>query len=466
MTAPIYADQLTCFEVATSALARLESIDRISDLGVEVRVEAGRVSVICLDAGRRPLEADRAALVAVGLEPSRSWAAVARDRLVVVRGARRVEAEGLGRVLALAGRRALVELAPERSLDDPFAAFHAAACGVEGPSRLSDVAEPAGAAVVLARAIDLEAARLAAGPISPALTAAVDRVDTTRWLADVTTLAGWNRWTRGTQILSARDWLVARFGELPGMQVTTASFPVTTHTGWNVFARLPGTVDPASWYLVGGHYDSTSQSPATAAPGAEDNASGCTGVLELARAFAGTPPPRTILFACYAGEEQGLYGSYDHADDLQASGEDTGYGGGLILDMIGYTGDAELDVLLESEPVGQPLIDAFAASAADFTTLAVEVALNAWGSDHVPYLEAVPALPAMLAIENDWDDYPDYHRTTDLPGSLSTAMGGGILRMGAGGIGRLAGLVEPVGLLFRDGWERGDASAWSLAGEE
>ena len=75
-------------------------------------------------------------------------------------------------------------------------------------------------------------------------------------------------------------------------------------------------------------------------------------------------------------------------------------------------------------------------------------------------------MPAMLAIENDWDDYPDYHRTTDLPDNLSTAMGGGILRMGAGGIGRLAGLVEPAGLLFRDGWERGDVSAWSSAGEE
>lgn len=456
----MHADQLTCFEVSTEALARFEAELPVAELGVEVRVEAGRVSLLCLDAARRPLESERAALAAAGLEPSRAWAAVARERLVVVRGARRFEAEGLGRVLALAGRWAVVELAPERSLDEPFAAYHAAECGREGPLRLGDAARAIRAGEVLAHRVDQDEARLLAGPVSPALTAAVDGIDATRWLADATTLAGWNRWTRGTQILSARDWLADRFGELPGMAVWTESFPVTSNTGWNVFARLPGTVDPASWYLVGGHYDSTSVDPQTAAPGAEDNASGCAGVLDLARAFAASPPPRTILFVCYAGEEQGLYGSYDHAGDLQASGGEAGYGGGLILDMIGYTSDAELDVLLESEPVGQPLIDAFASAAADFTTLAVDVALNAWGSDHVPYLEAEPPLPAMLAIENEWDEYPDYHASSDLPANLSSAMGGAILRMGAGGIGRLAGLVEPAGLLFRDGFERGSPSAW------
>jgi len=56
-------------------------------------------------------------------------------------------------------------------------------------------------------------------------------------------------------------------------------------------------------------------------------------------------------------------------------------------------------------------------------------------------------------------------RTSDLPANLSTAMGGAILRMGAGGIGRLAGLGAPAGLLFRDGWERGSASAWDSVGD-
>jgi len=455
--------QLSCFEVETAGLALPAAVDLLAGLGVEVRVEAGRVSLVCFDAARRPLEADRAALVAAGLPPSRSWAAVARERLVVVRGARRFEAEELGRVLALAGRQAVVELSPERSLDEPFAGFHAAECGREGPMRLGDAARAIGPEEALARAVDPESARLLAGPVTPALTAAVDAVDANRWLADVTTLAGWNRWTRGTQILAARDWLAARFADLPGMEVSTASFPVTSNTGWNVLARLSGTIEPASWYLVGGHYDSTSEIPSVAAPGAEDNASGCAGVLELARAFAANPPARTVLFVCYAGEEQGLYGSEDHVADLVASGEDTGWGGGLVLDMIGYTADAELDVLFESEPFGQSLITAFTAAAADFTTLAVVASLSAWGSDHVPYLEA--GLPAMLAIENDWDQYAYYHTTSDLPGRLSTAMGGAVLRMGAGGMGRLVGLAEPAGLLFRDGWERGNTTAWDSVGD-
>ncbi len=445
---------LACFELAADAAlplpARVE--ERVGPAAV--RIEAGRVAVLCFDASSRTAAEIGARLAATGVDFGRSWAGVERGRLVVVRGIRRRQAEELGRVLAGAGRSAVIELAPERSLDGPFLAFHTPEAGFDQPVRLRDAVEPVADFVLLARF----EAPTAVGPVTPALDALVGEIDPDRWLAAATTLAGWNRWTRGAQVLSARDWLAARFGELRGAEVWTESFPVTTSTGWNVFARIAGTVEPGSWYLVGGHYDSTSENPAVAAPGAEDNASGCAGVLEIARAVAATPAPRTLLFACYAGEEQGLYGSADHASDLIASGGDAGFGGALIFDMIGYDGDSTLDVLLETGAIGQPLIDLFSVASADYAGLVVSSSLNPFGSDHVPYLQR--GLPALLAIENDWDSYPAYHSTNDLPANLSKPMGGGIVRMGAAGIGRLAGLATPPGLLFRDGFERGDATAW------
>ena len=51
------------------------------------------------------------------------------------------------------------------------------------------------------------------------------------------------------------------------------------------------------------------------APGANDDASGTSAVIELARVMAKHPTESTIVFAAVAGEEQGLYGS-DHLAEV------------------------------------------------------------------------------------------------------------------------------------------------------
>lgn len=93
----------------------------------------------------------------------------------------------------------------------------------------------------------------------------------------------------------------------------------TTHaTINNVLAYLPGKTD--EYIILGAHYDhlgrgnSDSLAPSQIGqihPGADDNASGTAGVLELARLFAPMKgqSQRGILFASFAGEELGLLGS-------------------------------------------------------------------------------------------------------------------------------------------------------------
>ena len=93
----------------------------------------------------------------------------------------------------------------------------------------------------------------------------------------------------------------------------------TTHaTVKNVLAYLPGKSD--EYLIIGahydhlgyGHYDSLAPSQiGTIHPGADDNASGTAGLLELAQMFAPLQGQlqRGILFASFAGEELGLLGS-------------------------------------------------------------------------------------------------------------------------------------------------------------
>jgi aminopeptidase YwaD len=85
----------------------------------------------------------------------------------------------------------------------------------------------------------------------------------------------------------------------------------------NVAGYLPG--ETSEYVVIGAHYDHLglgeqfSMAPSLAGtvhPGADDNASGTAGVIELARRFAAEPKQkRGILFMTFAGEELGLLGS-------------------------------------------------------------------------------------------------------------------------------------------------------------
>jgi hypothetical protein len=87
-------------------------------------------------------------------------------------------------------------------------------------------------------------------------------------------------------------------------------------TVYNVVAYVPGETD--EYVIIGAHYDHLgmggqySLTPSVVAihPGADDNASGTAGVIELARWYSKQPKQsRGILFLSFAGEEMGLLGS-------------------------------------------------------------------------------------------------------------------------------------------------------------
>lgn len=114
----------------------------------------------------------------------------------------------------------------------------------------------------------------------------------------------------------------------------------------NVMAVLPGT-DPADkrMLLVCGHYDSRVtdvMNNKSLAPGANDDASGVAGVLELARVMSKQSFGATLVFVAMVGEEQGLYGAANLAKRAKAEGWDVH----IVLnnDMIGNTYGMETDL--------------------------------------------------------------------------------------------------------------------------
>lgn len=116
----------------------------------------------------------------------------------------------------------------------------------------------------------------------------------------------------------------------------------------NVAAYLPG--ETGEYIVIGAHYDHLglgeqfSMAPSLAGsvhPGADDNASGTAGVIELARWFSRQPKPRRgILFLAFAGEELGLLGSSYYVNNPALPvGKAVAM---LNLDMIGRIRDGKL----------------------------------------------------------------------------------------------------------------------------
>jgi hypothetical protein len=118
----------------------------------------------------------------------------------------------------------------------------------------------------------------------------------------------------------------------------------------NVTAWLPG--ETSEYLIIGAHYDHLglgeqySMAPSLAGtvhPGADDNASGVAGVLELARYFASQPKlKRGILFMTFAGEELGLLGSGYYANHPEMALDKAVTM--INLDMIGRIRDSKLYV--------------------------------------------------------------------------------------------------------------------------
>jgi hypothetical protein len=122
--------------------------------------------------------------------------------------------------------------------------------------------------------------------------------------------------------------------------VSEQAYEVEGRTYRNVIARFgPSAAAPgAERIVVGAHYDT-----AGPLPGADDDASGVAGLLELARLLAGRPPPFPVELVAFTLEESpafasGVMGSAVHAASLARRGVRVRLM--IALEMIGYFSDA------------------------------------------------------------------------------------------------------------------------------
>lgn len=183
-------------------------------------------------------------------------------------------------------------------------------------------------------------------------------------------------------------------------------------------ANVAGFLDNKAPYtiVIGAHYDHLGlghdHNSLDANPegkihnGADDNASGTAGVLELARYYAGNQKtePFNFLFLCFSGEELGLLGSKKWCENPDIPLSTINYM--INMDMIGRLNDSTKKMIVYgvgTSPVFVPLLDSIASD--------LRIKKDSAGvgpSDQTSfYLRNLPVLHFFTG------QHSDYHKPTD-----------------------------------------------------
>ena len=203
----------------------------------------------------------------------------------------------------------------------------------------------------------------------------------------------------------------------------------TTH---NIIAVLPGNdkILKNEYIVVGSHYDhlglggkdSGSRRPDTLGvhPGADDNASGDAVVLQLAKHFAKTGSPRSIIFMFFGAEEQGLVGSKMFIDWMKQTDDQRinlpnnikGVVSMVNLDMVGRMRDHAMSV---SGTGTSSSFKELVEQTAKQTGLNVSCIPDGYGpSDHASFV--AQDIPVLFLTTGG---HMEYHTPADVPSTLN-----------------------------------------------
>ncbi|MBM3310180.1 MAG: Zn-dependent exopeptidase M28 [Candidatus Aminicenantes bacterium] len=242
------------------------------------------------------------------------------------------------------------------------------------------------------------------------------------------------------------------FSSLSNLQTSYVPFTYSgNRTTRNIVAVLPGKSSASRSVILCAHYDSYSNQASTNAPGADDNASGTSAVMEIARVLSSYAFDFTLKFICFSAEEWGLYGSKDYAQKAKAAGETIL--GVINMDMIGYEDRAPEDVDVIVNSASEWLGDRYISAAQRYAPLPTLKIINGnfRGSDHSPFWDQ--GYTALCGIEDAGVPNPYYHKTTDTLSTLNmdfaTAVAKASLALAAELAQPVATLPAPSGLQAR-----------------
>lgn len=197
-------------------------------------------------------------------------------------------------------------------------------------------------------------------------------------------------------------------------------FSGESQTSTNMYATRWGSFNPDEMYILGAHIDS--KLPEAPTGGADDDASGCSLLLEVARIFSYLEPEISIRFVWFNAEEFGLLGSKSYVVNRINAADEPIWLGMIQYDMIlydrGNEPDADIQRNANSGRIAESLALAISVQgiAAAYSELPCQVSGNMCCTDSVSFEDHTAAISIR---ENRRQEIPTtnphYHQPTDVP---------------------------------------------------
>ncbi len=276
--------------------------------------------------------------------------------------------------------------------------------------------------------------------------ALVSQSNLNNWVHDLS--AFHTRHTKSIYINQVTTWLVNQFKSFGYTNVRLHQYNKEGYQLGNVGCTKQGTEHNSQLLILCAHCDCIMENPNDAearAPGADDNATGVSVMLELARILARVDTKDTIQFIAFTGEEQGFWGSTAYAQHVQDNNINLHR---LInLDQVGYPPNdfsiiVERDLGNQVSPNDQPsqhFGNLMVRMAADYTNMPTKLG-PIYGSDYMPFeARSYVVIGAYEAGHN-----PNYHSLNDTPDTVDYSYVADVARM------TLATILYETGALIRD----------------
>jgi len=238
------------------------------------------------------------------------------------------------------------------------------------------------------------------------------------------TLTGFRtRHTLSALNVEAAEWLKQQFSELGFSDVIFHDFAVSGFQRHNVICTKQGEGVADEYLVFCSHFDSRMkdlQDSGSRAPGADDNGSGIAVLLEAARLLKPAKTRRSIKFAAFTGEEQGLLGSTAYAQFIHGLQLDLRLV--LNMDMVGHPVKNGTSITIEQAMGSSPNDLASQTYAAKLTALAslytgLRTSLGPiYSSDYMPFEHYGYTCNGLF---DGADNQPFYHTSDDTRDKVS-----------------------------------------------
>lgn len=299
--------------------------------------------------------------------------------------------------------------------------------GFESLASLGISADKASATSLLAKLADIDRknenyshapVRVLEMQKDPKIEAALKLVDEKNLLSTVQWLSSFpNRFNTGDQANDAVNAFRDRLTQLTAQAPFPIQIELIDHQSTaqkSIHLVIPGKSHPDESVVLGAHFDSINmQWGGGNAPGADDNASGAANLLEALRILMlQSQPERTVEFFWYAGEESGLLGSAEIAQNYKTQNKNVV--AVLQLDMTLMPGEGLFTLASMSDFTSAWLRDYLkAANTAYLNVNVVEDQCGYGCSDHASWYRQ--GYPTLMPFEAKMETMnPNIHSPDDL----------------------------------------------------